>query len=588
MNTEKQHKINKQLIIKRIFPTLVVAFLMPFIICLSIPFEVYAGNLSEFLFTASNMLPMLLLFTFGFTAIIFLFLLFMPPKAYRVLCAIIIAFGFLFFLQGTYLNGSYSSLAGDNLANSTPSTFMFIFNLLIWVVVVAGAVVLALFKDKIKDKFGIIPIVAYVITAVIFATQTISPLTSIITNDQVFMTINERLEASGLEQEHEILTKEYLKGISTSNNIYYFCIDRFDETYAEDALEKYPNIFDNLTGFTWFQDHTSLYGHTYPAVATMLTNKEYDSSVLRNDHLNSIYNEENTLSLLANNGYQINLHTQNHYAFTDAAYFPEYVQNAKIAENFDLKSPFLLAWNMIKLACYRVSPLLGKLLYLDVNSNSCNAYVEEFDADNNAKYSVDMKEVYNFVNTSEVNQTNNKLFNFIHLEGCHGVSYNENWKRATLASEDITVSVKCSFMIIDKYIEAMKATGVYDNATIIITGDHGAAPPTVGEIKKPTRTALFVKLSNSTNDKLKTSQAQTSHDNIWATILKSENIINDDSYGKSVFEIEEGVDQTRRYILHTYYKDLDEYFYEIKGTARDLKNWKVVRTNHYENRFIMD
>lgn len=585
MEKETRVKINKQMLKKRILPTLIISFLMPLVIILSIPFEIYANNTDQFLFAVSDFLPLLLLFAFIAMAIIFFLIFFTPQKTYSILCSIIIAFSFLFFIQGSFLNGNSTSLAGDNLNSSSPSTFMFIFNALIWIIVIAGAIILAL----IKDKHGIISAISVVIIAIVAAVQIIVPISNIISNNQVFMTIDERLKASGEENAHKILTNEYLANISTSNNIFYFCIDRFDERYAEQAYNKYPGIYNNLTGFTWFQDHISIYSQTYPAVATMLTNNELNLEKYREDYLNQAYANNNTLSVLSENGYDINLHTQNYYAFTDAASLPNYVQNAETVASFKVANPPALAWNMIKLACFRVSPLALKFIYTNISSNNCNKFVEETGENGNQKFSLDMKEVYDFVNNTTFKTTSNKQFNFIHLEGCHDVVYDENWNNISSSlNKDVAVTVKSSFMIIDKYIEVMKELGVYDTSTIIITGDHGFLISNIQKLREPVLTALFVKEANSTNEDMKISQAQTSHDNLWATIMDSENISTSNDYGTSVFDIPENINQKRRLILHTYCRNLDEYTYEINGSGKDFNNWKIVHHTYHQGRFIMD
>lgn len=579
-----KNKINKEMIKKRILPTILVAFLIPLILCLSIPFEMFSKNINELLFSVHDIMPMLILIALSITAVIFLILLFLPEKIYKILCYIIIAFSLMLFIQGTYLNGSVNSLAGDNLSASAPTMFSKILNLSIWIIVVAGFVVLAI----LKDKKGIIATIKTVIIVAIIATQVITPISCMLTNDQLFLNIDERLALDNTEINHKILTRENLTDISTTNNVYYFCIDRFDERYAESAYTKYPDVYDNLTGFTWFQDNISMFDHTYPAASNMLTNIDFDSTIFRKEYLNSAYAENKTLSVLASNGYDINLHTPSYYAFTDAAYLPDYVTNSKEATKFNIKSHFQLAWDMMKLSFFRVSPLLLKSIYMGVNSDSCNSNVKEYDANDNEKYTTDMKEIYDFVSKSSFSSTSNKVFNFIHLDGCHSVTYDENWNNISMSSNnDISISVKTSFMIINKYIEAMKLAGVYDDATIIITGDHGAVSSNLTALSKPILTALFVKPSGSNNEPVKISQAQTSHSNIWATIIKSENITTEINYGKSVFEIPENENQVRKHINHTYYDTLDEYFYEITGPGKDFNNWKVIDHKHY-NKSIMD
>lgn len=579
---EQKSSKTKLNIKKRILPSLLISFVIPFMLCFSAPFEIYGNNVDEFLFTASSFIWILILFVLLLTLIFFFAIFFLPNKAYRIASAVLIAFGIMLFLQGTYLNGNMSSLSGDNLGVAKISTAKKVVNLLIWIGVIVLAVVLAI----LKDKKGIFSTIAIVVSVIVVSTQIITPVTISLTNKKLFLSLDERLNLKYENSVHEILTNKNLTNISQSNNIFYFCIDRFDEEYAEDALEKYPEIYDELNGFTWFQDNISIYGHTYPAVSQMLTSNDLNIETLREDYLSGVYNDNETLSVLAENGYQINLHTQNYYAFVDASQFPEYVSNNEKAETYKVKNKFRLAVKMVEMSLFRCVPLVLKNIFGDVNSSTCNELVEEKDADGNEKFSIDLKYTYDFISDNGFKSVDDKVFNFLHLEGCHHVIYNENWKR-TLGA-DVTVAVKSSFDIINEYIKAMKDAGVYDDATIVITGDHGSPDDDFEELSKPTLTALFVKPSGSTNEPLKISKAQTSHDNIWATMLKSENIISDDSYGKSVFEISETENQTRRYVWHTYSNTLDEYVYEISGNGKNFDNWKIVNHTHFNDRFIMD
>ena len=134
----------------------------------------------------------------------------------------------------------------------------------------------------------------------------------------------------------------------------------------------------------------------------------------------------------------------------------------------------------------------------------------------------------------------------------------------------------------------MKRLGVYDNATVVITGDHGNAKKDEGNIEGPTMTALFVKPSGSKNEPLKTSMAQVCQSDLWATVFGSEGITSKKNYGTSVFDVPENLNRTRYYRWQTYLGgSLDEYVYEINGPAKDFSNWKEIDHVHYD-KFLMD
>lgn len=333
-------------IIKRIAPTFLVAFLVPFVIGVCVPFEVFGNNLDEFYFSLGGFLPTSLLLTLAFTLAIMLILIFLPGKAYRVGCAIFIALALMFFVQGTYLNGGMSSLAGDNLGDRKVTDGQKVFNLIIWIVVFAGAITLSL----LKDKNGIISIVGILVCGIVIITQVMGPVMLCMTTENLFAPRELRILANGGSGKSHIVTNEGLTTISSSGNVFFFCVDRFDQEYALEAYEECPEIFDGLEGFTAFDDNISLYGHTFPGVVNLLTTKRFDLSKSRSEFLNSAYQDNKTLDVLHDNGYKVNLYTTPYYAFTDASYLPEYTENVAEAKSYDVDNKPLLSLRLMQIA----------------------------------------------------------------------------------------------------------------------------------------------------------------------------------------------------------------------------------------------
>lgn len=337
------------------------------------------------------------------------------------------------------------------------------------------------------------------------------------------------------------MSKKNLTTLSASGNVIVFIVDRFDEKYAAKAYAETPDVYSELTGFTWFQDHISMFGHTYPATAWLLTNTEYDCAQSRKNYLNSAYDGNTPLQKLRDAGYTINVYTETKYSYYSVDNLPEYFANVIPCADPDSRG-----------------------------------------------YSIDLKSVYNEVAETDFTLKSGKTFSFIHIEGCHGVKYNEKFETPTGSDKGNTAtSVRVSFMIINRYIQEMKRLGVYDDATIIITGDHGSAISDSREVRESRLTALFAKPSGSDNSPLKISSAQVSHEDFWATIFKSEGLDYSD-YGTSVFDVEEGTDRVRYHRWHTYVTgSLDEYVYEITGPGSKFANWKEVAHTHYDNKSLL-
>lgn len=123
------------------------------------------------------------------------------------------------------------------------------------------------------------------------------------------------------------VTSENLTSLSESGNVIVFILDRFDEEYAEKAFRETPEVYDELTGFTWYQDNIAMFGHTYPAVAWMLTNKPYSAAVSRSAYQASVFDGETPLKRLRDEGYTINVYTQSYYGYGNENSLPDYFAN---------------------------------------------------------------------------------------------------------------------------------------------------------------------------------------------------------------------------------------------------------------------
>ncbi len=568
-------------ILKRIAPAFFIASLIPFIVCICVPFEIFGNNLDEFMFSFSQFIPISILLAFAFSMVFFLAILFLPSKAYKICCAILLAIGFMLFLQGTYLNKGTSGLAGDNLGTNSVSTGKKVLNIIIWIVVIALAVVLAL----LKDKNGIITLIGVLLCVILFITQLVGPLSLAFSKEGVFADKSQRVELNENSENPKILTYDSLCEVSSDKNVIFFCVDRFDQQYAERAYNECPEIFSELEGFTAFDDNTSLYTHTFPGVANLITQKRYNPEQSRADYLNTVYNDNETIEVLHDNGYDVNLYTQSYYAYTDGSFLPDYVSNVSNATSYDVEKKPLLALSMIQMSLYRCFPLFFKHYLGNINSATCNDFVLCEGENGYSQYDADLKDVYTDISNNGLHTTQDKKFSFIHLEGCHDVKYDENWNKLKKGG-DIMLALKGSFQIINEYLKEMKRLGVYKDATIVITGDHASPEGNANGVGVPSLTALYVKKSGEFTGALKHNSAPVTHEEVWATIMESEGIASTLT-NRTLFEVPEDEQRVREYFWHNYSSPLEEQIYKITGSAKQHTNWKLESVKYYD-KFIMD
>ena len=141
------------------------------------------------------------------------------------------------------------------------------------------------------------------------------------------------------------------------------------------------------------------------------------------------------------------------------------------------------------------------------------------------------------------------------------------------------------FKFIKEYIAELKAKGVYEDATIIITGDHASALSDVEDVPSARITSLLVKEKGSFGTPLKISEAPVCQANFIPTIIKLSGVTPSVNYGKAYSEVDENEIITRKYLFEKDVKgDLDEIVeYEITGSARDFSNWKIKERHLIEN-----
>ena len=123
----------------------------------------------------------------------------------------------------------------------------------------------------------------------------------------------------------------------------------------------------------------------------------------------------------------------------------------------------------------------------------------------------------------------------------------------------------------------MKDLGIYDDATIIITGDHGKSTDFDTPIK-PITTGLFVKPKGSSGTPLAISSAPVSHANFQGTVAEAAGITSGE-FGPSVFQVPEDADIVRQFLFRRDEPDYSASYleeFEIRGDSRDFANWRKV------------
>lgn len=567
----------------RIVPALLSSLTLALVVFVVAPLDIFGSNYAELDFSLKNFAFFLILGAV-LTVLLFGLLMFLlPRKAYRCIFAFTLATAALFIIQQNFLNFGMNSLPGDKLPGEIPSAGEIIIDLLVWIVVYGGAFFLAIWVNIKGDKGDVIKTVSFIVSFALLASQITSPIFIVINSNSKFET--NILKGSGKKEKTIINTERGFNELAQKNNVFYFCIDRFDEEYAEKAYASDREIFSELTGFTWYRDNVSNYGHTFPAVANMLTQKKYNADLKRAEFLDKVYKGGDTpLDKLNENGYAVNIYTVKYYAFTDARHLPQYVGNlAKATDESNERISFALSAQLAGFSLYRAAPLVFKQFFDTGSTSDVNGIVNKKGDDGYEEWIGTNSQAETLAKNAITVGDAEKKFAFIHYDGMHDVLQPSNPFLTSILSRNIGV--------VNSFIKALKENGLYKDATIIITGDHSRPVSDISGVLdgsgkgQPRRTALFVKAAGS-DEGFAVSEAPTSHEDIWATIFRSENIGYEGS-GVAVNLLSEGQSRERIYTWHTYATgSLDEYVYKINGKASVIGNWEEIGHIHL-NKFLM-
>ncbi len=604
MPTAAPKKFFSQERFSRLPSSILLAVVLSIFIFVVAPFEIYCNNLAEFKFSIGDFIGILSLFALTVAVAITAILYFIPKCVYNYVYPAFVGILLMFFLQTNFLNGSLSSLAGDDMEPKTP-IFTYVFNTFIWLAVIALVIVLF----KLRKTSGITATAALVLTIAVGASQLANFAMASVSTEGVFDSAIDRVYGE-YSSNPRFLTDKDVEKFGSDRNVIVFCVDRFDtKLYCEPAMEKYPETFEKLDGFTFYNDATSIYGNTFPAVGYMMSGIKYHDAACSGDnydhrhYFNSVYNENKTLSALADAGYSIKLYSEEYYDYYHANELPEYVANSvettKDNVEIDIRRPFKFGLAISRLSLYRSLPFVFKNIVGRMNSDTCNEYVLYHGKDFGAykSYFYDNKKAYNMIKkkVGEFCVEGEKNFTFIHIAGCHTADYDANWKKNNGKSvKDYVDSAKISIDIVNLYLENMKAISpeIYHNSTIVILGDHGKVADRHKNFRDSMLTALFVKPSGVSGEALKSSSAPVSHENLWATIFQSEGIDYDRAvFGESVFDVEALSSEAKRQYIRKFIwnkRTLDHtsYYcveYEIEGEARDFDNWTKVNESHHNH-----
>ena len=489
-----------------------ICFLFTFMLLIFGPAEIYFVNVAEFKFVYGEFVWILSAIAVIGSAIAGLVTVFLPAAVRKIILSVIFGLSVAGYVQIMFINEGLD-LLGMNPEGYQIEKGTAVVNGIIWLMIIALAIILSIWKEKVWQSvvcFG-----AFFLIGI----QSVAWVSLMLSAEDI---------AYKYEEGEWYLSGENQFVVSANENIIILVLDYFSNQYIEPTLEKYPDLLDGLNDFTYYNNTDCTYFGTYPSLAHILSGLEPDPTISINDWCANIWQDEKTQGFyqaLREKNYVSNIYTPDKNMLcgmnsveTLQGTFSNITNEGK---DFDVNYG-LLTKTMIKMSGYRMFPYaLKPYLYTDVSEYS------EIIVPKSNGVSHENHRYYNHLleDRLKTDDTSN-YYIFQHLSGTHVYDTTEDGQYADKTSMEETA--KGCMVIVGEYLNQLKELGVYDEATIIITSDHGGP--------RDSQVIFFMKNPHETHDEMPVSNAPIGLTEFQATIAQAAGI-DYTPYGLAVSDI---------------------------------------------------
>ncbi|MCQ2081381.1 MAG: hypothetical protein MJZ11_06960 [Lachnospiraceae bacterium] len=497
------------------------------------PLETYAASPADFNFSFWTVLTIEGIVSTVFLIVGFILLVAIPTKLSNIVTRIIFTVAVSSYIQYMFFNRELSRKDGRPMDwNSMHSTM--IINFVEWLVVVAIiSILLFIFRSKWNKTCQMTCLILILIQLVAIASMVITV-------------------PKGSNDAYQ-LSAENQYTLAKDENIIVLILDSYGNRMFEQAINDDESILCNLKDFTYYNNCDSQYDRTYPTVTAMITGFpfDFDSDNPENYTTQAWTSDKSTLFFdqMHKKGWKFNV-----YASNAGLNYGNLVCNADKIDNIEYAEGQIrwkrLLVHFTKASLYKFSPYFLKPYFEQVTGDfkDINGYANSFD-DHLEHLSRVLSE-----DGISLSKDVGKQITIFHTFGAHDAKNVDDLKQC--------------HDFIDLYLEKIKAAGIYDDSTIIITADHGMMWSFAGKDPQP---IFLIKLPNESNTKIEILNSPISEADFQATIMKLIEV-DTSAFGKSIFEWNEGDKRERtiyfnespdKYVGYTYFTNRDELLIKL-------------------------
>lgn len=522
--------------VERILLLLPPTIFLIFTFAIYMPSSLFISNIDDFALDYIKIVPLIALVSVAVLVIIYIIGLIIPIKRLfysYVLLVFSLALGF--YIQGNFLNPAFNSLNGKEIAWSEYK-INGIISIIAWILVFVVPQVVYAIKENIMSlivKWGSLFVTAMQLVSLVVLLLTTH---KVVSNDFA-------------------VTKNGEFELSSKNNTIMFVVDTLDASWFEDMLLPNEEYKKSLKDFTYFDDAVAGGAPTVLGIPTLLTGKiDMDASRDTSEYYKDAYESSSLFADMQKSNCNVKLFTEFYYLdYCDK----NSVDNLKMEQKYVISSRRGFMECLYKFVSFYAMPQFLKQNFW-LYSGEFNQYITLEDNTSNL-YKLDDAQFYQDFKEKGITTQNDKdTFVMYHLNGAHSpYVMDENAQAVPSDSIGVDSQIRGIFKIIKEYMDELKAKGIYDSSTIIITADHGG-------IDLYSNPAILVKERNANHDEMVVSDSKITFTNVNNTIASS-TLKDSSAYGENVFEV--GDKQMVRF--HVAPNDLTENVFKDNVYAKE-------------------
>lgn len=504
-----------------------IPFLISFLFCFMLfifgPAEIFFANVVEFQFVYGEFGGYLTVLALGVSVLMTVIGMLLPDKIKRIYLSLILGISVAGYLQVMFFNKQLDLLGlnpdGYHIAGGRA-----LGNLIIWILIIAIILVISFWKYHIWKKA-----IVY-ISFLLLAMQGVAYVSLLITaRDEAYHYPERGLHISGENQFQ----------VSEDKNVIVIVLDHFSNEYIDRLNAAYPGATDFLHDFTYYSNYDCNYYGTYPSLVHMFTGCEVDMSKKVNDWFAEIWTSEKTTdfyTMLHENNYVANFYTtiDTMLCGMNGLELLEGKIDNLSSENLDYNVyNTLLLKTMMKMSAYRMFPELLKPQFYTRSSE-----YEDVVRVQNTELEVTHHQANLNAGLQRHGLTVDGEHNYFivqHLMGTHEYTTDENGMY--LEDRTLEETAKGCMVVIEEYLEELKRLGVYDDATIVITSDHG-------HWNVQPQVLFYIKQAGEHHEESPVNSAPVSHSELLATLAEAMGA-DDGQFGDSIYDFSPGEERER-------------------------------------------